>query len=126
MLAGMTVLILLLKGVVWLAINSTETGSGDYLAPARLASWMRDKQAAATATLMDASGSIGQLYGARTTPHMYIISPQGQLVYPNAHRRYFERRLQYRVPEQQVAVEALVAGVLDLLDTDGHGHVVGP
>lgn len=72
------------KGVVWLAINSTETGSGDYLAPARLASWMRDKQAAATATLMDASGSIGQLYGARTTPHMYIISPQGQLVYAGA------------------------------------------
>ena len=72
------------KGVVWLAINSTETGSGDYLAPARLAGWMRNKQAAASATLMDESGSIGQLYSARTTPHMYIISPQGQLVYAGA------------------------------------------
>ncbi|MDP2449443.1 MAG: thioredoxin family protein [Polaromonas sp.] len=72
------------KGVVWLAINSTETGSGDYLAPARLAGWMRDKQAAASATLMDESGSIGQLYGALTTPHMYIISPQGRLLYAGA------------------------------------------
>jgi hypothetical protein len=69
------------KGVAWLAINSTETGSGDYLPPAQLAGWMRGKQAAASATLMDESGQIGQLYGARTTPHMYIISPQGQLLY---------------------------------------------
>lgn len=72
------------KGVVWLAINSTETGSGDYLAPARLAGWMGEKQAAASATLMDESGQIGQLYGAKTTPHMYIVSPQGQLVYAGA------------------------------------------
>ncbi|MDQ3273114.1 MAG: thioredoxin family protein [Pseudomonadota bacterium] len=69
------------KGVVWLAINSTETGSGDYLTPAKLASWLGEKQAAPTATLMDESGKIGQLYGARTTPHMYIVSPQGQLIY---------------------------------------------
>ena len=72
------------KGVVWLAINSTETGSGDYLAPARLAGWMGEKQAAASATLMDESGQIGQLYGAKTTPHMYIVNPQGQLVYAGA------------------------------------------
>lgn len=72
------------KGVVWLAINSTETDSGDYLAPAKLAGWMSGKQAAATATLMDESGRIGQMYGARTTPHMYIVSPRGQLVYAGA------------------------------------------
>ena len=69
------------KGVVWLAVNSTEAASGDYLAPARLAGCMAEKQGQPTATLMDESGKVGQLYGARTTPHMYIISPQGQLVY---------------------------------------------
>ena len=69
------------KGVIWLAVNSTETDSGDYLAPAKLAGWMGEKQAKPTATLMDESGRIGQLYGAKTTPHMYIINPQGQLVY---------------------------------------------
>lgn len=72
------------KGVVWLSINSTEADSGDYLAPGKLAGWMRDKQAASSATLMDESGNIGQLYGAKTTPHMYIVSPQGQLVYAGA------------------------------------------
>lgn len=69
------------KGVVWLAVNSTDTGHPDYLAPATLQSWMTEQKAAATHTLMDESGSIGQQYAARTTPHMYIISPQGNLVY---------------------------------------------
>lgn len=69
------------RGVVWLAVNSTEAGSSDYLAPARLAGWMAEKQGQPSATLMDESGQVGQLYGAKTTPHMYIISPQGQLLY---------------------------------------------
>ena len=69
------------KGVVWLAINSTGQGSGDYLAPVKLGSWMKDKSGTPTATLMDDSGKIGQTYGAKTTPHMYIVSPQGQLIY---------------------------------------------
>ena len=69
------------KGVVWLAVNSTEAGSADYLVPAKLAGWVGDKQARPSATLMDESGKIGQLYGAKTTPHMFIISPQGMLVY---------------------------------------------
>jgi peroxiredoxin len=68
-------------GVVWLAINSTEQGSGDYLAPAQLARWMQEQQAAATHTLMDEEGTVGKAYGARTTPHMYIIDPKGLLVY---------------------------------------------
>ena len=72
------------KGVVWLSLNSTEIGSGDYLAPAKLAGWMGEKQASATAILMDSSGKIGQLYGAKTTPHMYVVSPQGRLVYAGA------------------------------------------
>ena len=72
------------KGVVWLSLNSTETGNGDYLTPAKLAGWMREKQSSATAMLMDESGKIGRLYGAKTTPHMYIVSPQGRLVYAGA------------------------------------------
>ena len=69
------------KGVVWLAINSTDTSHGDYLAPAALQGWMGEQKAAATYTLMDESGKAGQAYAARTTPHMYIVSPQGNLVY---------------------------------------------
>lgn len=69
------------KGVVWLAINSTETRSSDYLEPDKLARWMRDKGASPSATLMDAEGKAGAAFGARVTPHMYIIDPQGLLVY---------------------------------------------
>ena len=69
------------KGVVWLAINSTEPGHPDYLAPAALRAWMVEQKAAATHTLMDETGKIGQAYDARTTPHMYIINPQGLLIY---------------------------------------------
>jgi hypothetical protein len=42
---------------------------------------MQDKQAAPTATLMDEDGTAGRAYGARVTPHMYIVSAQGTLVY---------------------------------------------
>jgi hypothetical protein len=69
------------KGVVWLAINSTDTQHPDYLAPAALQGWMTEQKAAATHTVMDESGKIGQQYAARTTPHMYIINAQGNLIY---------------------------------------------
>jgi hypothetical protein len=69
------------KGVVWLSINSTERDSYDYLAPARLVAWMQERKAVPSAWLMDEEGSAGMAYGARTTPHMYIVSPEGKLVY---------------------------------------------
>ena len=69
------------KGVVWLAINSTEITHYDYLAPAKLGQWMVEQKASPTLTLMDAEGTVGQAYGARTTPHMYIVNPQGSLIY---------------------------------------------
>jgi peroxiredoxin len=72
------------KGVVWLAVNSTATDASDYKAPADMAAWMREQKAAATATLMDADGKLGRAYGARTTPHMYLIDPAGKLVYAGA------------------------------------------
>jgi peroxiredoxin len=72
------------KGVVWLTINSTAADAGDYQAPAELAKWMQAQKAAPTATLMDADGKVGRAYGARTTPHMYVIDPAGKLVYAGA------------------------------------------
>ncbi len=72
------------KGVVWLSVNSTAQDAADYLAPAKLMAWKAEKKASATAMLMDDTGTIGQLYGAKTTPHMYIINPQGVLVYAGA------------------------------------------
>lgn len=69
------------KGVVWLSINSTEKASFDYMQPAKLVAWQQQRKVQPTATLMDEEGTVGKAYGARTTPHMYIVDPQGQLVY---------------------------------------------
>jgi hypothetical protein len=69
------------KGVVWLAINSTEKSAYDYMEPAKVVAWQQARKAAPTAVLMDEEGSAGMAYGARTTPHMYIVNPQGQLIY---------------------------------------------
>ncbi len=79
-------------GVVWLAVNSTHPGASDHKKPADMAAWMKAQNAAATATLMDSDGKVGRAYGARTTPHMYVIDAKGTLVYagsiddkPSAH-----------------------------------------
>ena len=69
------------KGVVWLAINSTEKSSYDYQEPVKLVSWLKERQSQPTALLMDEEGTAGRAYGARTTPHMYIVDPQGRLAY---------------------------------------------
>ena len=69
------------KGVVWLSINSTEKTATDYLEPAKLVAWQKERKAAPTSVLMDEEGTAGKAYGARTTPHMYIVNPQGQLIY---------------------------------------------
>lgn len=69
------------RNVAWLAVNSTENSHGDYLSPAQLGRWMQGQQAVPTATLMDEDGKVGKAYDARVTPHMYIIDPQGRLVY---------------------------------------------
>ena len=70
------------KGVVWLSINSTEKSS---LATtwSRPSSWpgRRSARRSPRAVLMDEEGTAGKAYGARTTPHMYIVDPQGRLVY---------------------------------------------
>jgi peroxiredoxin len=69
------------KGVVWLAVNSTSRDHQDFKTPAAMAQWMQTQKASATATLMDPDGKVGKAYGARTTPHMYVVDPAGTLVY---------------------------------------------
>jgi thiol-disulfide isomerase/thioredoxin len=69
------------KGVVWLSVNSTAQGQYDYRKPADMAAWMQSRKAAATHTLMDSDGKVGKAYGARTTPHLYIVDAKGTLAY---------------------------------------------
>ena len=68
-------------GVVWLSISSTAKDHYDYLAPAALMQRYEEWGSTPSAMLMDDDGQVGRAYGARTTPHMYVIDPQGVLVY---------------------------------------------
>lgn len=72
------------KGVVWLSIDSSAPGEqGNYPAD-KLNEFAARDGASRTALLLDPAGNIGRLYGAQTTPDMYIIDPSGNLVYKGA------------------------------------------
>lgn len=72
------------KGVVWLSIDSSAPGEqGNYPAD-KLNEFAARDGASRTALLLDPAGNVGRLYGAQTTPDMYIIDPSGNLVYKGA------------------------------------------
>ncbi len=71
-------------GIVWLQVISSAPGEQGHLDAAGARARVQTDNAAPTATLLDPSGAMGRAYGARTTPHMYIINPQGVLVYQGA------------------------------------------
>ncbi len=70
--------------VVWLAVSSTARTAFDYIEPAKVSRQLSEFGAAPARFLMDESGAVGMSYGARTTPHMYIIDPSGKVVYNGA------------------------------------------
>ncbi len=70
--------------VVWLAVSSTSKTASDYLEPTRISQQLAEFKAAPARYLMDEPGTVGMAYGAKTTPHMYIIDPSGKVVYNGA------------------------------------------
>lgn len=71
--------------VSWLTINSSAEGRQGYLNGKKAAASQYTKeQMAALNLLLDSDGKVGKAYGAKTTPHMYIIDPKGKLVYQGA------------------------------------------
>jgi peroxiredoxin len=69
------------QGVAWLVVNSTNPSHQDYLEPSRLSERFTQMKGHASAVLMDAEGKAGLAWGAKTTPHMFIVDPQGKLAY---------------------------------------------
>jgi hypothetical protein len=72
------------KGVVWLSVLSSAPGQQGNVSPAEENDYLRTMKAAPTAAILDPSGNIGRLYAAKTTPHMFVIDPQGKLIYQGA------------------------------------------
>jgi alkyl hydroperoxide reductase subunit AhpC len=73
------------RGVIWLSINSASyPGAQGNYDDKRAAAWQKQQGAVTTAYLRDQSGKVGRLYEAKTTPHMFVITPDGNLAYQGA------------------------------------------
>jgi peroxiredoxin len=72
------------KGVVWLTVISSAPGKQGYMTAEEENAFVKEVNASPTAVLLDPSGEVGHLYDAKTSPHMFVINPQGVLVYDGA------------------------------------------
>lgn len=72
------------KGVVWLSICSSAPGKQGNLSNDEWKAANKDKGSAATTVLLDPDGKVGKMYGASTTPHMFVIDRAGKVIYKGA------------------------------------------
>ncbi|MDZ7722457.1 MAG: thioredoxin family protein [candidate division KSB1 bacterium] len=72
------------KGVVWLTVTSSAPGKPGFLTAEKAQELEILDNADPTAILLDHDGSVGNQYGAKTTPHMFIINKEGKVVYNGA------------------------------------------
>lgn len=72
------------KGVVWFTVISSAPGQQGFLTPADENAYLEKMHAAPTGVLMDSDGKVGHLYNAKTTPQMFVINPEGNVIYAGA------------------------------------------
>jgi peroxiredoxin len=72
------------KGVVWLTIDSSAPGKEGNLSSDEAKAKIKEWKMRSSAVLLDADGKAGQAYGAKNTPHMFIIDPDGKIIYEGA------------------------------------------
>jgi hypothetical protein len=72
------------KDVVWISICSSAPGKQGHLTADEAKEITKEKGASPTRFLLDPKGVTGKAYGAKTTPHMYVIDPKGKLLYNGA------------------------------------------
>lgn len=72
------------KGIVWLSFVSSGPQKEGFMTPDQANQWITKQQSAATGLILDTDGNIGRRYGAKTTPHMFIIDIAGKVAYMGA------------------------------------------
>lgn len=72
------------EDTVWLTVVSSAPGKQGYVTPEEAVRLTDERGASPAAVLLDTTGEIGRLYGARTTPHMFVIDAEGALAYQGA------------------------------------------
>ena len=69
------------REVVWLTVISSAPGEQGHVTPEQADALTVRRNASPSAVILDEDGSAGRLYDAKTTPHMFVIDPEGALVY---------------------------------------------
>jgi len=72
------------KGVVWLTIDSNAPGTEGNITAEQAQKIMSGWKTHQTALLLDPDGKVGRAYGAKNTPDMVIVNPDGKIVYEGA------------------------------------------
>lgn len=72
------------KDVVWLIVDSVNPKNSSYRTPEQARKEWVDQKITATAWIDDSSGTVGHLYGMKTTPHMFVIAKDSTLAYDGA------------------------------------------
>jgi AhpC/TSA family len=72
------------KGVVWFTVISSAPGTEGYVTADQENAYVDRMHAAPSAVLLDPDGKVGHLYNAKTTPHMFVIDPEGNVIYEGA------------------------------------------
>ena len=96
--------------IVWISVISSAEGEQGYADAARANELTSSRGAAPAHVVLDAEGTIGKLYGAKTTPHMFIITPDGDLVYDGA----IDSKATAKVADIGAATNYVTAALADL------------
>jgi peroxiredoxin len=106
------------KGVTWWAIHSSAPGKQGHVTAAQANALRADAQVKSSATLLDPDGAVGQRYGAKTTPHMFVINPEGVLIYKGA--------IDNKATADQADIASATNYVREALDSAMAGKPVAP
>jgi hypothetical protein len=101
------------KGAVWLSVISSAPGEQGYADGARADQLTASRQAAPAHVLLDPKGSLGHLYSAVTTPHIFVVSPDGVLAYMGGADSIASTRIEDMAraePYAREAIDAVVSG----------------
>jgi len=96
--------------IVWISVISSAQGEQGYADAARANELTSSRGAAPAHVVLDEAGTIGKLYGAKTTPHMFIVTPDGQLAYDGA----IDSKASAKVDDIAVATNYVTAALADL------------
>ncbi len=96
--------------IVWISVISSAEGEQGYADAGRAIELTTSRGAAPAHVVLDEAGTVGKLFGAKTTPHMFIITPEGELAYDGA----IDSKASAKVDDIAVATNYVTAALADL------------